>query len=36
VRLRSIVGLMPLFAVLVLEQREHEGLEGLRERCWGS
>ncbi len=35
VRLRSIVGLMPLFAVLVLEQREHEGLEGLRERLLG-
>jgi len=35
VRLRSMVGLMPLFAVLVLEQREHEGLEGLRERLLG-
>jgi len=35
VRLRSIVGLMPLFAVLVLEQREHEGLPGLRERLLG-
>ncbi|MCF8975991.1 MGH1-like glycoside hydrolase domain-containing protein, partial [Pseudomonas edaphica] len=35
VRLRSIVGLMPLFAVLVLEQREHEGLQGLRERLLG-
>ena len=35
-RLRgTIVGLMPLFAVLVLEQREHEGLEGLRERLLG-
>lgn len=35
VRLRSIVGLMPLFAVQVLEQREHEGLPGLRERLLG-
>ncbi|WP_248796313.1 MGH1-like glycoside hydrolase domain-containing protein [Pseudomonas sp. MWU13-2105] len=35
VRLRSIVGLLPLFAVLVLEQREHEGLPGLRERLLG-
>jgi len=35
VRLRSIVGLMPLFAVRVLEQREHEGLPGLRERLLG-
>ncbi|MBD8236714.1 MULTISPECIES: glucosidase [Pseudomonas] len=35
VRLRSIVGLMPLFAVLVLEQREHEALAGLRERLLG-
>lgn len=34
-RLRSIVGLMPLFAVQVLEQREHEGLPGLRERLLG-
>ncbi|HEX8541699.1 MAG TPA: glucosidase [Pseudomonas sp.] len=32
VRFRSIVGLMPLFAVQVLEQREHEGLPGLRDR----
>lgn len=31
-RLRSIVGLMPLFAVQVLEQHEHECLPGLRER----
>ncbi|NWA08656.1 MGH1-like glycoside hydrolase domain-containing protein [Pseudomonas gingeri] len=35
VRLRSIVGLMPLFAVLVLEQREHQDLPGLRERLLG-
>jgi hypothetical protein len=35
VRFRSIVGLMPLFAVQVLEQREHEGLPGLRERLLG-
>jgi hypothetical protein len=35
VRLRSIVGLMPLFAVQVLEQHEHEGLPGLRERLLG-
>ncbi|HEY0288729.1 MAG TPA: glucosidase, partial [Pseudomonas sp.] len=35
VRLRSIVGLIPLFAVRVLEQREHEGLKGLRERLLG-
>ncbi|MDB6141719.1 MAG: hypothetical protein JWP80_763 [Pseudomonas sp.] len=35
VRLRSLVGLMPLFAVQVLEQREHEGLPGLRERLLG-
>jgi Glycosyl hydrolase family 63 C-terminal domain len=34
-RLRSIVGLMPLFAVQVLEQHEHEGLPGLRERLLG-
>jgi hypothetical protein len=33
-RLRSIVGLMPLFAVHVLEQHEHEGLPGLRERLF--
>jgi hypothetical protein len=31
-RLRSIVGLIPLFAVRVLEQREHGSLPGLRER----
>ncbi|MFJ3486650.1 MGH1-like glycoside hydrolase domain-containing protein [Pseudomonas sp. NPDC090202] len=35
VRLRSFVGLIPLFAVRVLEQREHEGLKGLRERLLG-
>ncbi len=35
VRLRSFVGLIPLFAVRVLEQREHEGLPGLRERLLG-
>lgn len=35
VRLRSFVGLIPLFAVRVLEQREHEGLNGLRERLLG-
>ncbi|HEY0288086.1 MAG TPA: glucosidase, partial [Pseudomonas sp.] len=35
VRLRSIVGLIPLFAVRVLEQREHEVLKGLRERLLG-
>jgi len=35
VRLRSIVGLIPLFAVRVLEQREHEGLKGLRDRLLG-
>jgi hypothetical protein len=34
-RLRSIVGLIPLFAVRVLEQREHEGLKGLRDRLLG-
>ncbi len=34
-RLRSIVGLIPLFAVRVLEQREHEGLKGLKERLLG-
>jgi hypothetical protein len=33
-RLRSIVGLMPLFAVQVLEQHEHEGLPGLRDRLF--
>ena len=31
-RLRSIVGLIPLFAVHVLEERLHGGLPGLRER----
>jgi hypothetical protein len=31
-RMRSIVGLIPLFAVRVLEQREHGSLPGLRER----
>ncbi|MFY1665818.1 MGH1-like glycoside hydrolase domain-containing protein [Pseudomonas sp. Pseu.R1] len=35
VKLRSFVGLIPLFAVRVLEQREHEGLKGLRERLLG-
>ncbi|SQF99904.1 Mannosyl oligosaccharide glucosidase [Paucimonas lemoignei] len=35
VRLRSFVGLISLFAVRVLEQREHEGLKGLRERLLG-
>jgi hypothetical protein len=35
VRLRSFVGLIPLFAVRVLEQREHEGLKDLRERLLG-
>ncbi|WP_397458623.1 glucosidase [Pseudomonas asplenii] len=35
VRLRSIVGLMPLFAVLVLEEREHQDLPGLRNRLLG-
>ncbi|WP_297836272.1 glucosidase [Pseudomonas sp.] len=35
VRLRSLVGLMPLFAVQVLEQREHEDLPGLRDRMLG-
>ncbi|HAC68200.1 MAG TPA: glucosidase, partial [Pseudomonas sp.] len=34
-RLRSIVGLIPLFAVQVLEQREHEGLPGLGGRLRG-
>ena len=34
-RLRSIVGLIPLFAVQVLEQREHEGLHGLGGRLRG-
>ncbi|TKC87820.1 glucosidase [Trinickia terrae] len=31
-RMRSIVGLIPLFAVRVLEQRTHGSLPGLRER----
>jgi hypothetical protein len=35
VKLRSFVGLIPLFAVRVLEQREHEGLKDLRERLLG-
>ncbi|WP_296260592.1 MULTISPECIES: MGH1-like glycoside hydrolase domain-containing protein [unclassified Pseudomonas] len=35
VKLRSFVGLIPLFAVRVLEQREHEGLRDLRERLLG-
>ncbi|WEK07970.1 MAG: glucosidase [Candidatus Pseudomonas colombiensis] len=34
-RLRSIVGLMPLFAVQVLEQHEHENLPGLAQRLLG-
>ncbi|QIH09455.1 MULTISPECIES: glucosidase [unclassified Pseudomonas] len=34
-RLRSIVGLMPLFAVQVLEQHEHECLPGLAQRLLG-
>jgi len=35
VKLRSFVGLIPLFAVRVLEQREHEGLKDLRDRLLG-
>lgn len=34
-RLRSIVGLLPLFAVQVLEQHEHECLPGLAQRLLG-
>ncbi|MBF0642732.1 glucosidase [Pseudomonas protegens] len=34
-RLRSIVGLMPLFAVQVLEQHEHQNLLGLAQRLLG-